>query len=1397
MKHTSLSKILSVLLSLCVLLCMVPMAGLSVSALDAALDTDGTTILISTAEQLAAIGVDENYPLGGSYKLTNDIDLSKWGDWTPIGYYNGGQNIGQPDQSTGVPSDKYFSGTFDGNGYTISDMTVSVTAECAYAGLFGITNKATIKNLVFENASVTANGTGTQTSQGGVVVGGTSDTSTVLENIAVCNSTVNVTNKAANNRTAAGGLVGWGATGATVKNCYVDVDVTATFNTESGQAKQMFTCGLVGAAWGGYTTASDCIFVGTLTNNYYIAADGFTPDTVYNHKNGVVCATGEDKKGSENNCYYLDTSGVNTETTDKAVINGDEIKESELATITRADLGFSGEYWRDGAGVPALIVSLPKANVNYPGYIPIYSAKQLAKIGKDDAYPLSGNYILMNDIEMSDYGNWTPIGYFDGAANKLTTETSFSGVFDGGGYTISDLTISLNGNVNYAGLFGTAYEATIENLIIRNASVSGIVSNTSAQRTYVGILVGTSIVKTSGSSNKVKNVAVYNSTVSASSNHSGKPAIAGGLWGFAEGTVEFENCYADVDVTSVCVPEDTTKQSYQTAAGGLLGATWSGTAKATNCVFVGSLTDTTYTDGFDVNGLEKTFVHKNSIIGTKMSGWANTNNNKGGVSQQNCYYLDTVDVNPDNTSGLDGTAISADALKTATAAAMKFNGYYWKNDGEGLYLAVAPVPTDDNGAIKISTADELAHIGAHSQYPRTGDYVLTADIDMSDYGNWTPLCYGYSSTNNWVLDKTVAFNGVLDGQGHTISGMTVNSSVDNNMVGLFACVTSNSTKTTVIKNLVFKDCSVTATSNKYCDAGIVAGASDVDNNISVIFSNIAIIGCSVKATVTKENASSAASVIGNGTRAQLYDVYSDADISGGCTVKNSKFGMAGMIGRAWRGYAWAEGAIFSGTLTNSTPESDYTYANGIFAYNADHNNTYPTNTSSCKNIYYNSDKLTVSTETNGGEYNGAALTKFDLGISPISVLGLSDKWMHNGTTPILKIVGDDAYVTGDATGDGKQDILDLIRLKKYMANTAEEILLIAVDLKRDQKIDANDMIYLRKALLGINNAITLDLSTAQDSVKYLGAVYTENGKLIMARENTGYELSVMAGGDIVTTLTGALSTNFPYAKLAVTVDGETEIIKVYPGTATYKLASNLDWGAHTVKVLKITEYTKGSIYAADVSFNGALNARPEDAELSIDFYGDSITAGDGVVATDRSTSEGMLEGQFSNKTYAAQTAALLGADMRAVAQSGLKTVDAVSKLSLDNNAKWGYNADVVVINLGTNDWSVISESGSAATDNGKTAEVAAINAMLNAVVNCYGSDIKIVWCYGSMGDSHGYENVIKEAVEAFAENNANVSYCSLMSAANNNGGSGHPTEAGHAAAAAILKTHITNILNAE
>ena len=62
----------------------------------------------------------------------------------------------------------------------------------------------------------------------------------------------------------------------------------------------------------------------------------------------------------------------------------------------------------------------------------IYTAEDLQKIGKDEKYPLSGSYILMNDIDLSGISNWTPIG---------DESNPFTGKLLGAGFTISGMQI--------------------------------------------------------------------------------------------------------------------------------------------------------------------------------------------------------------------------------------------------------------------------------------------------------------------------------------------------------------------------------------------------------------------------------------------------------------------------------------------------------------------------------------------------------------------------------------------------------------------------------------------------------------------------------------------------------------------------------------------------------------------------------------------------------------------------------------------------------------------------------------------------------------------------------------------------------------------------------------------
>lgn len=75
-----------------------------------------------------------------------------------------------------------------------------------------------------------------------------------------------------------------------------------------------------------------------------------------------------------------------------------------------------------------------------PNTIYIYTAADLAQLATDvnGGNNMSGKTVLlMNDIDLSGYPNWTPIGTF--TPNSPQANYPFSGVFDGQGYSITGL----------------------------------------------------------------------------------------------------------------------------------------------------------------------------------------------------------------------------------------------------------------------------------------------------------------------------------------------------------------------------------------------------------------------------------------------------------------------------------------------------------------------------------------------------------------------------------------------------------------------------------------------------------------------------------------------------------------------------------------------------------------------------------------------------------------------------------------------------------------------------------------------------------------------------------------------------------------------------------------------
>ena len=227
---------------------------------------------ISTAEQLYRIHDD----LTAHYILIADIDLSAYENWTPIGAF---QSLSDAPEDAEVPHPDYaFTGTFNGDGHTISNLTVSSEAPMG-AGLFGCAagtenGAAYIRNFTLKNVNVSGfylvggavglqfmncpvsdiHLVGENTLTGMQGIGGIVGTGFDL--ISNCSATADIVVQGDDG--ACAGLIAGGTTMSSVKNC----EVTGGKITADGNATWGFGA-LCGAPWGA-AEITDCKVSGTV-----------------------------------------------------------------------------------------------------------------------------------------------------------------------------------------------------------------------------------------------------------------------------------------------------------------------------------------------------------------------------------------------------------------------------------------------------------------------------------------------------------------------------------------------------------------------------------------------------------------------------------------------------------------------------------------------------------------------------------------------------------------------------------------------------------------------------------------------------------------------------------------------------------------------------------------------------------------------------------------------------------------------------------------------------------------------------------------------------------------------------------------------------------------------------
>lgn len=220
---------------------------------------------------------------------------------------------------------------------------------------------------------------------------------------------------------------------------------------------------------------------------------------------------------------------------------------------------------------------------------------------------------------------------------------------------------------------------------------------------------------------------------------------------------------------------------------------------------------------------------------------------------------------------------------------------------------------------------------------------------------------------------------------------------------------------------------------------------------------------------------------------------------------------------------------------------------------------------------------------------------------------------------------------------------------------------------------------------------------------------------------------------------------------------------------------------HTIKLLRVSAGDTPLILKSIKIFgkNPEFKNPPADKKLKLEFLGDSITAGYGVLASEDQNTYYTYE-EDSTSTYAYLTAQLLDADIRTEAYSGqgvyrncggevgyqFKRIFDMAIRVVDGYDHSQWIPDVMILNCGTND-----EPGG--TDEDTMYKEA--DFLINKV-RCVYPDAKIVWTYGMMNEKF-HATFKKLVLDKNKRGDRNLYYLpveKITSERNEKGAVGHP-----------------------
>ena len=973
--------------------------------------TEGDPYVINNTAGLDKLASNVN---GGNryentyFVLGADItyDESEDNNYTPIG-----------------DSSHSFYGTFDGQGHTISGINVNLPDN--FVGLFGSCLDGYIKNLTVANSTFT----------GKLLVAAIAAFGAPTASVENCVVASDVT--VSGNETV-GGIAG---EGMTVNGCISAATVSGT----------SYVGGIVGINGSsvGYNggTVSNCLYLGTAvsgTGSYVgaIAGLNWTDATLANNYHTL---SGMGGVGNENDATSSDEDGafLAVSSTTKPSGFGEATTtygKDDYIGITAYQYGlcYNGQYYEKD---PSIVIWSGKGTAENPYVIRTTAELDLLASDVNSGNYYQNTYFVLGDdivyapdaltLDLDNNGsndsNYMPVG---------NNDASFYGNFDGQGHTISGIRVNAN-EMSYIGVFG------INDGTVKNLTVSGCLF---AGNSKVGAIAG------------LNRGTVENCHVAADVSVTGNNGV-GGIVGDNDGTTHRGFVLGCTSAAALSAKE---------SAGFFGGIAGRNSGTLTDNLFTGTI------DGMPDGswGIGAITGYHNTDYGGTLTNNFHTCSGMGGVgnlndatnSDEDGAFLAVSSTTKPGDLGEATTTYGKDDYIGITAYqyGLCYNGQYYEKDPS--IVIWSGKGTAENPYV-IRTTDELdllaSDVNGGNDYQDTyfvlgNDIVYAPDVLTLNLDN-----DGNNDSNYMPVGKNgSSFMGNFDGQGHTISGISVNAN-EMYRIGVFGINDGT------VKNLTVSSCLFAGDG----DVGAIAGMNrgTVEN-------------CHVATYVSITGNNSVGGVVGNNEGSVL-----------GCTsaaTLSAKESAGYLGGIAGSNTGTLTDNLFTGTI-DKMPDGSWGIGAITGYHNTDYGGTLTNNFHTCSGMGGVGNKNdATSSDVAGAEFAvsnankpdetiiGTAGTTYGTG-SYIGITAYASGLYYNGKYYYH------GNIKGDVNGNGAVDIDDAVSILRYLVSKPNVTFIeAAANVNGNGGIDIDDAVMILKFLVGKIDALSRAKAQDTDTDEY-------------------------------------------------------------------------------------------------------------------------------------------------------------------------------------------------------------------------------------------------------------------------------------------------------------------------